>query len=657
MAAVKDKPDAAVVLLISNSGTVLLDELAAAKNASIDMVNSFPSSVDVSFGIVLFSAYATSIPFSGGQYLSSNKAEVISAISSIQRATNRLVNLYSGIEESQKILESYEGPRNIVIIAEGVLTALPEEGFLSSSDFVSNGYLVYVREETIKKIEEVHQNGINLFVVIYGLSLGFFFAFLLFPLYPDYGEYFYVQYDMFDMIQLDFFLSRKLNDVLAGSIAVSITDTAIEAATYDVTFIDWNGDELSETQRVVRGDAARAPPDPTRVGWMFTGWDFDFSKVTADLIVTAQYTECEYVAVVTAPTCTDGGFTTYTCAGCGDWYVDEEVGALGHDYVPVVTVTTCTAGGFTTFTCSRCDDSYVDDIVPAFGHDYEAVVTAPTCTDDGFTTYTCTVCDDKYDTVDKGSAVGHDWGAPKWDGEWQVVCSECGEVDYITYDCNEYGCQRFVENATAPTCTDDGFTTYTCIDCGTWYFDDEVDSPGHDYRWDYTDPTCTEDGYWTCICSVCGDVVYETEGSAFGHEWSEPVWDGEEWYVTCGVCGESEGIIYDCEVYGCQRYSASSSTGEVGIAVRWCEDCGKPDYYELDYDDANVVNVHVEKLTGNQNRLWITVVETYGGLVFLPIQQSFMIPNNAAGTYTVGNTKVYVDTKGNTQIRAVSIVP
>ena len=32
------------------------------------------------------------------------------------------------------------------------------------------------------------------------------------------------------------------------------------------------------------------------------------------------------------------------------------------------------------------------------------------------------------------------------------------------------------------------------------------------------------------------------------------------------------------------------------------------------------------------------------------------INNNAAGTYTVGDYKVYVDTKGNTQVRSISIV-
>ncbi|MBR4131941.1 MAG: metallophosphoesterase, partial [Oscillospiraceae bacterium] len=43
--------------------------------------------------------------------------------------------------------------------------------------------------------------------------------------------------------------------------------------------------------------------------------------------------EHEYTAVVTEPTCTAKGYTTYTCTKCGDSYVGDEVAALGHDYV------------------------------------------------------------------------------------------------------------------------------------------------------------------------------------------------------------------------------------------------------------------------------------------------------------------------------------
>ena len=82
-------------------------------------------------------------------------------------------------------------------------------------------------------------------------------------------------------------------------------------------------------------------------------------------------TEHEYSAVVTAPTCTEGGFTTYTCTICGESYVGDEVEATGHSYEATVTEPTCSKRGFTTYTCSVCGDSYADDYVDALGHKFE----------------------------------------------------------------------------------------------------------------------------------------------------------------------------------------------------------------------------------------------------------------------------------------------
>ena len=64
----------------------------------------------------------------------------------------------------------------------------------------------------------------------------------------------------------------------------------------------------------------------------------------------------------------------------------------------------------------------------------------------------------------------------------------------------------------------------------------------------------------------------------------------------------------------------------------------------------------VTKLNGNKNDLTITVVEEYENGTRVEITETIKIDNNAAGTYKVGPYRVYVDTKGNTQIREIYIV-
>ena len=68
--------------------------------------------------------------------------------------------------------------------------------------------------------------------------------------------------------------------------------------------------------------------------------------------------------------CTTGGYTGDTyCLGCNTKIANGTViDPLGHNYADTVTAPTCTEKGYTTHTCSRCQDSYVDSYVDAKGH-------------------------------------------------------------------------------------------------------------------------------------------------------------------------------------------------------------------------------------------------------------------------------------------------
>ena len=77
---------------------------------------------------------------------------------------------------------------------------------------------------------------------------------------------------------------------------------------------------------------------------------------------------------MTEPTCTEQGYTTYTCANCGHTYQDGFTDALGHDFddsieenVTIIPATTI-ATGSKTVKCSRCDVLHTD-ILPRLPDD------------------------------------------------------------------------------------------------------------------------------------------------------------------------------------------------------------------------------------------------------------------------------------------------
>ena len=91
-----------------------------------------------------------------------------------------------------------------------------------------------------------------------------------------------------------------------------------------------------------------------------------------------------------------------------------------HSYGAWVTTKapTCTESGIETRTCAKCGASE-DRAIPATGHHYDAVATAPTCTERGYTTNTC-VCGISY-TDSYTDAAGHNYKAG--------ICTICGALD------------------------------------------------------------------------------------------------------------------------------------------------------------------------------------------------------------------------------------
>lgn len=257
-----------------------------------------------------------------------------------------------------------------------------------------------------------------------------------------------------------------------------------------------------------------------------------------------------------APTCTEVGWNAYvTCSRC-DYTTYEEKSALGHDVINHnAQPPTCTETGWSAYvTCSRCDHTTYAEI-PATGHTESAVVVennvAPTCTATGSydNVVYCATCDTELSrTTIIVDALGHDiinheektptctdigWSA-------YVTCSRCGYTTYAETPATGHSHNAVV---TAPTCTEQGYTTHTCH-CGDEYTDSYVDALGHDaIPHDSKAPTCTEIGWSAYVtCSRCDHTTYAeipaTGHSTTSHEAKKPTCTEIGWnaYVTCDKC-------------------------------------------------------------------------------------------------------------------------
>ena len=164
-----------------------------------------------------------------------------------------------------------------------------------------------------------------------------------------------------------------------------------------------------------------------------------------------------------------GGTATCTqkavCDVCG-----KEYGELApHSYSAVVTKPTCTKGGYTTYTCTECGDSYVGDYTAATGeHDFTdgIVVKEPTCTEAGSKTITCKSCgiSVSVEVPAKGHTV-NEWTVNG--SEASGTCTECGEtVTRPATNDDIKACERCGYHHTRST----GLFKYKGVFCSIIYF-------------------------------------------------------------------------------------------------------------------------------------------------------------------------------------------
>ena len=229
-----------------------------------------------------------------------------------------------------------------------------------------------------------------------------------------------------------------------------------------------------------------------------------------------------------APTCTEPGYKWQCCGDPNkvtDWnsyYKVAEWSELDPYY--------------------GCNNAWRKIDLPALGHDLTEINTA-TCTQSGELRKCCTRCD-YYEVVKKTDPLGHDFGEPQrtikpsckdeTDGTEFYICGRCKaeKTETIKWEHNwEKG--KTVE----PSCVTEGYTEYTCKNCGKTKKENMQSALGHKWKDEVVikNPTCEEDGEVEQICERCHTEGPRVPIPATGHNWDEGVVTKQPAYQVEGV--------------------------------------------------------------------------------------------------------------------------
>ena len=167
------------------------------------------------------------------------------------------------------------------------------------------------------------------------------------------------------------------------------------------------------------------------------------------------------------------------------------------------------------------------------------------------------------------------------DGVTTYRCETCGDTYTETTPATGHS---YTAAVTAPTCTEKGYTTYTCTACGDHYTANEVAALGHDYAETTVPATCTENGSVTHTCTRCGNSYTETL-PATGHTYTvsgseATCTEGGKTVHTCTVCGDTYTETTPALGHDYKAVVTSPTCTEKGYTTYTCKRCG--DHYMAD---------------------------------------------------------------------------
>ncbi len=297
--------------------------------------------------------------------------------------------------------------------------------------------------------------------------------------------------------------------------------------TYKVTFKIEGSEDV--VVNVISGQDATAPTDVKKAyddtyHYNFTGWDKEFTNVTSDLTVTAQFDATEHS--FTTHTDKDDEYHTDKC-DCG--YSKDEKHTETSE---VTTKASCYADGVRTYTCSVCSGTRTETIAKRAHNIVDTTVaTAPTCSATGIMNQVCNhTGSDEYEACDYITTRVMD----------KVADAHKSEADYTVMQ--------------KATCEADGYKAILCEYCDVELSKEIIAALEHNMQETAAkvEPKCEVAGktaVYTCA-NNCGKTEGGEEIAALEHDMQETAAKvepkcevpGKEAVYTCANnCGKTEG--------------------------------------------------------------------------------------------------------------------
>ncbi len=207
-------------------------------------------------------------------------------------------------------------------------------------------------------------------------------------------------------------------------------------AKYNVYFMDDDGKTILYSYELNYGDSIPTPQDPTKDGFIFSGWSRIPSTVTEDVVIKARWHQHNYVAVSVASTCAERGYTGTICKGCGDTKIESYLDLADHSYTWTTVEPTCTEKGYTGYNCQICGDVKTDNYVDLLPHSFVFYSQqAPTCSEQGYTVYKCGACDEMKNDDFVDPTGKHSFTNYVQDGDKMIAkCNNCDATDTVSIE-------------------------------------------------------------------------------------------------------------------------------------------------------------------------------------------------------------------------------